>query len=247
MITFDIFRQIEGLIHAFSIREAEGGRSKGPFYNLNMGNYQYDQRQHIEHNRALFFKQNRIDPHTIVSAQQIHSANVRLVDQPGVYPGSDALVTRQKNIFLSILTADCFPVFLVEPESMTIALIHAGWRGVVNQIITKTIKLMSDQLAVDAKKLLAAIGPGLKTECFEVRADVYRLFPEKFQYPHPDRTKKYIDLGGCIGENLLNAGLAAENIEISGLCSQCRQDLFFSFRRDGEKSGRMMGILGICN
>jgi len=247
MISFDILDQFDGLINVFSTRSADGGASTGPFANLNLGNFQYDNRKNIEHNRSLFFERYRIDPQMVVYPQQIHSANVRLVQQPGIYPETDAIVTNRKNIYLSIQTADCFPVYLAEPAGNTIALIHAGWRGVVNNIIEKTIHLMTVRLAVDTEKIVAAIGPGLRSECFEVKSDVYTYFPKKFSTSHEESSKRYIDLAGIIKEKLIALGLLPGHIEESRLCSKCRDDLFFSYRRDGVKSGRMMGILGICS
>jgi YfiH family protein len=245
-ISFSIFNQVQGVVCAFSTRKAEGAISAGPFAQLNLGNHKFDKKENIEYNRSLFFKHHHVEPQTVVFPGQIHSANIRFVNQPGIYPDTDALVTDKRNLFLTVQTADCFPVFLVEPQKRVIALIHAGWRGLVQDIVRHTIELMTTNLAVNPQMILAAIGPGLQAECFEVNADVYQKFPEKFRFSHRENSKRYIDLSGFIKEELMTYGVRNDFIEVSDQCSMCREDLFFSYRRDGEKSGRMMGILGIC-
>jgi YfiH family protein len=246
IITFEILKTLQGFIHGFSTREMEGGMSSGPFHNFNLGNFQQDEKTHIEHNRILFFRQLHINSSCVAYPRQIHSAHVRLIVRPGTYPDCDALITRQKKVYLSIQTADCFPLFLIEPKAGIVALVHAGWRGVLNHIVEHTVGMMTEHMDADPAKILAAIGPGLQTECFEVKSDVYRFVPEDFHHPHPTNNKRYIDLAGFINKKLIALGLQTGNIEVSDLCTKCRPDLFFSFRRDGIKSGRMMGILGIC-
>jgi len=246
IISFDIFNTLQGFKHGFSTREMIGGMSSGPFYNLNLGNFKHDKKRHIEHNRALFYQRLHINSANVAYPHQVHSATVRLINHPGQYTDCDALITRRSNIYLSIQTADCFPLFLIEPQVKAIALVHAGWRGVLKHIIEHTIAMMTEHMDADPAKMMAAVGPGLKSECFEVRSDVYQEVPEEFCFSHPASDKRYIDLAGFITKKLIDLGLKTENIEASDLCTKCRPDLFFSYRRDGIKSGRMMGVLGIC-
>ena len=246
LLTFNIFKPLPGFIHGFSTREMDGGSSLGPFYNLNLGNFQFDEKARIMHNRLLFFKRFYIDPARVAYARQIHSGNVQVIDRPGSYDNCDALITRQKNIYLTVQTADCFPLFVIEPAAKIVALIHAGWRGVVRNIVEHSIEKMVSSLDAEPSRMVAAIGPGLRSECFEVKSDVFKQIPAAYCFSHAENIKRYIDLAGFITEKLIALGLNFKNIEVSTLCTRCRSDLFFSYRRDGIKSGRMMGLLGIC-
>ncbi len=242
-ITFDLFKQFEEIICTFSTRK--GGYSTGPFTSQNMGNVQHDKSEVVKRNRLNYYKNLNIDPTKVILPGQIHSANITVVNSGGQAGNSDALISNKFNLFLGIQTADCFPIFLYEPGNRVIGAIHAGWQGAIAGIIPKTIALMETRLGANPSDIFAAIGPGLQKDCFEVREDVYHQFSEMYWHSHPDRTKRYLDLQAFIRDCLIKTGLQRQNIESDNSCTRCRVDLYYSYRRDGEKSGRMMGLLGI--
>jgi YfiH family protein len=242
-ITFPIFDQFNELTCAFSTRI--GGFSEGPFASFNMGNIKFDDPKLITKNRNLFFDIIGINKKWVALPDQIHSANIKTIYRPGIVPKTDALISKEKGLFIGVQTADCFPIFIYAPRISTIAIIHAGWRGVVQNIVIKALQPLLEQPGSKTSDLYVAIGPGLQSDCFEVRSDVYKQFPDNFLKPHPDTSKKYLDLSGLLVQQFLSLNIPSEHIYQTDDCTKCNQERYFSFRRDGEMTGRMMGIIGI--
>ena len=243
--TFPIFDQFDEITCAFSSRR--GGFSEGAFRSLNMGNMKFDDPATIYRNRSLFLENLDINQTAVAFPGQIHSATVKIISKAGEIPKTDSLITLEKDLFLGILTADCFPVFIYNPRLQLVAAIHAGWRGVLQNIITKTLDLIMKQPAAHASDIYAAIGPGLQKECFEVRSDVYNYFPDEYLDSHPDSSKRYLDMSAYIMHQLESMNIPNEQIFNSRNCTKCNYRDYFSHRRDGEKTGRMLGIIGMRN
>jgi YfiH family protein len=167
------------------------------------------------------------------------------VESPGERIKADALISNKSNLFLGVQTADCFPIFLFDPQNRAIGVIHAGWQGAIKGIIPKTISMMKTEFSSNPLEIRVAVGPGLQKECFEVQEDVYDQFPGSCLIKHPDAAKRYLDLQKYVIDNLITSGIQPQNIELNKSCTKCLDSLYYSFRRDGEKSGRMMGLLGI--
>jgi len=171
------------------------------------------------------------------------------------FPRTDGVITDQKNILLTTVHADCLPVWLYDEEHHAIGLVHAGWRGTLAGIAPKAVKLMQETYGSDPAKMKAAIGPGISLCCFETGPEVieaFRIhwdFADKYAEPAENRPdgnagKFYIDLKGINTEELLQAGLQLENIEISSHCTHCEPETFASYRREGGTYMRMGA--GIC-
>jgi len=230
------------VIHAFSTRP--GGFSKVPYQGLNLGLTCGDDPQLVQKNRNLYFNYLAIPQDRLVFPVQIHSDNIQIVDSPGVIEYCDALITQTPNLYLTIQTADCFPIFVFDPVTQTAAIIHSGWKGAAQNIAGKTIRKMKTGLNVDPNNLLAAIGPGIQMKNFQVDASVYNQFDSK--YFKPDGPGHYkMDLQLAIFDQLISAGLNTQQIERNTDCTYEKSDLYYSYRRDGHYSGRMMGIIGI--
>lgn len=242
-ITFPIFDQFKELTCVFSTRC--GGYSNGEFASLNMGNIKCDDPKLVRKNRKLFFEKVGTSEEVLALPDQVHSATIRSIASSGIVPMTDALITTKKGIFLGIQTADCFPVFIYSPKIQTIAIIHAGWKGVVQNILIKTLDLLMKLPGADVSDFYVAIGPGLQSECFEVRSDVYLQFPDDFLISHQNLSKRYLNLSGYLIQQLQSRNIPANQIYADDNCTKCNQEHFYSFRRDGENSGRMMGIIGI--
>jgi len=191
---------------------------------------------------------------TIVSLKQIHSTRVTVLDRP-VSPGvltpgeGDALVTNQPNLFLVVRTADCVPVLVVDHEAGVIGAIHAGWRGAVGGIVPKTIRTCVEQLGAEVAHMHVAIGPSIGLCCYEVDAPV--IEPLHTHYPdwvgvfqETSEGKGMLDLKKLIWHQILASGIPEHQVERLEHCTRCREDLFFSYRREGKVNGTMMsGIM----
>ncbi len=243
VVSFPIFKSFTELLCVVSTRY--GGFSLGSYAGLNLGMHTGEQSASVQKNRDYFFRQLTVTEQQVAFGEQLHTANIRLVSKPGIFKQTDALITQEKNVFLAVLVADCFPVFLFDPSSATVAVIHAGWRGTQAGIIENVLEQLKSKLDVKAERMIAAIGPGLQSGCFEVRKDVYKLFAECYLSPHPDVDKKYLNLQQVIIDKLIQQGVHQEQIDWSSECTRCSAEKYYSYRREGKNSGRMMGIIGI--
>lgn len=242
VIQFGIFKRYTSLIHAFSNRQ--GGYSIAPYQTLNLGFTCGDDPQVVKKNREIYFNFLSIPQDRLVFPVQIHSDNIQIVDVPGIVNNCDALITQTPNLFLSIQTADCFCIFIFDIITQTIGLIHSGWRGAAVNIVGKTIEKMEDDFNIDPRSLLVAIGPGIQMENFQVDNSVYLQFNSKyFVSDGPGHYK--MDLQQAIYDQLIAAGLREEQIERNQDCTYEKDELYYSYRRDGQYSGRMMGVIGL--
>lgn len=239
---FRLFNDISNLTQAFSTRQ--GGFSREPYTGLNLGMHTNDNLSDIRKNRQLFFKHLNVSPNQLVFPEQVHSDNVQIVQEPGIVKDCDALITNQRNLFLTIQTADCFPVFFYEPQQEVVALVHSGWKGTAKNIAAKTIQLMVNNFSCRPQKILAGIGPGVQQSCYQVDQPVAEFFEKRFLIPDGNAHFK-LDVQGAIYHQLLQEGLTDENIERDTACTHCASDLYYSYRRDGINSGRMMGVIGL--
>jgi YfiH family protein len=242
-IVFPVFKYYSDLVCAFSIRD--GGVSNAPFKSLNLGLHTGDDPENVYENRKIFFAALNVDPEQVAYADQVHSTHAEIVKTASLHKRTDALIYTGRDLYLTIQTADCFPVFIFIPRSETVAVIHAGWRGVVAGIIENTLTKLKVHCNVKPVDFIVAIGPGMQVECFEVKKDVYGRIPDHFLTPHSSPEHKYLNLRALILEKLLLQGIINKHIYSSDLCTKCESQLFYSYRRDGQNSGRMMGIIGI--
>ena len=242
-VSFNIFETFSNLVCQFSTRN--GGISVGDFTSLNLGLRTGDNQDIVKQNRAKFFQDLDVTMENIAFTDQVHSSRVEIVRESKIYPESDGLITDQKNLFLVIQTADCFPVFMYDPVTEVVAAVHCGWRSVFKGILENTITLMRNHFEIDPQNILTAIGPGLQKECFEVRADLYEQVEGKYLSDYPEAGKRLFDLQKMIIDILNNQGVCSHHVSHHNQCTKCNGAMFYSFRRDGQRSGRMMGVIGI--
>ncbi len=220
-----------------------GGVSPEPF-GLNISFNVGDDPQRVTTNRERLFEGMGIPIDRVAFARQIHSVNVISVQHPGVYESCDALISNQTGLFLAVTVADCLPIFLYDPLSGAFAAVHAGWRGSKERILEKAIDAMIGKYGTDSKNIFAFIGPSAGVCCYEVGDDVASKFEEKY-IVHRNNNKQYLDLKLFNKDLMLINGIDECRIEISEYCTICNPDLFHSYRRERNNSGRMMGIIGI--
>lgn len=202
-------------------------------------------------NRQKFCEKNHVHTDCLVSANIAHSANVEVVTDvhKPVYDNTDALVTRSKNIFLSLTTADCFPVLFYDRESRIVGIAHAGWRGIVSEIVPRTINVMTREGA-DPRKLYVAVGPGISVRYFDFSfADMIQNFgfysQDKYIVEGSTIDKVRVDLRQIILDQLNRYGVSNENIHNCAECTFANQHKFFSARRDGRAFCVMMSMIGM--
>lgn len=246
-----------------------GGCSEGEYASFNCNGYCGDNPGSVARNRQMLCGLLPVEPIELVIPHQTHSDKVRTIDITYInrytterktstvgagsacpntsLEGIDALVTQLPGYCLCISTADCVPVLLYDKRTRSIAAIHAGWRGTVSRIVEKTISTMAENYGTEGKDLIACIGPSISLEAFEVGDEVYDTFA-KAGFPMSiiarKETKWHIDLWEANRQQLLARGVKPENIEISGICTYADNDDFFSARRQGINSGRILsGIM----
>lgn len=225
--------------HGFSTRR--GGISNFPYDSLNLGYQTGDAQHNIEENRKRFFQAIEIISEQVAVPEQIHDNQIAKVDNPGHFPETDGLITNVPRIVLSIQTADCLPIFLLDPVRPAIGLIHAGWRGTEAKISQKAVKAMSDHFETKPDDLQIFFGPSIGPCCYNIGPDVAEHFSNKYI------TKGKLNLWKCNMDQLIQMGMSSHQIRMSRLCTACHPEWFFSHRRSGGKTGRMNAICMLKN
>ncbi len=240
VITPEVFDNIPGVLSALSTRL--GGVSPPPF-GMNTSFRVGDDEELVRDNRALFFGKFGIGEDRLAIPGQRHGSRVVPVSRPGSYPDCDALVTNADCVFLCISFADCIPVFLADPVTRTVAAAHAGWRGAAGTVVGGTIAVMKERFGVEPGNLRVYLGPGAGQCCYSVGPEVAGLFEPSFL--RSDRDNVFLDLKAVLVRQLEEAGVPRAGIEVNPSCTICGAGRFHSFRRDKDRSGRMMGFIGL--
>jgi YfiH family protein len=186
----------------------------------------------------------------IMKLKQIHSGIVvDITDTSAANEPveADAAVTSLNGVILGVQTADCVPILISDARGTAAAAIHAGWRGTAARIAETTVLRLCMKFSINANDLVAAIGPHIRVCCYEVGNDVVTTManPALFEYQQA-WAKPHLNLAGANRQQLMNAGMLEERIEVSSLCTRCRGDLFYSYRREGAKTGHMLSVIGIA-
>lgn len=248
-----------GFANAFSTRL--GGVSPFPQAALNLAGFNEDAAENIYENRRRFLKL-FAGEWTLAACWQTHSADVRVVlDISDARPPEaslgeniycDALTTNAPRVLLGVKTADCVPVILGDERTGACAAVHAGWRGTLASIVQRTLERMTKEYSTRPEDVRAAIGPAALSCCYEVGGEVITAFHEKFQNAEhlftPTREgHARVDLHRANREQLIAAGVSPQKIHTAPLCTMCRTDIFFSYRREKKlygRVGRLMSVIG---
>lgn len=254
MIYFNKLSPYKLLVH-FSTT-IEGGVSEGYYSSLNLGLYSGDKPENVCENRKRLSDQFGFDVDLLYTPYQTHEDKILVIDENFLSQSTnekqqalneiDAVVTDQKNIAIGISTADCVPILIYDPIKHVFAAIHAGWRGPVAKIVSKTILRMEKEYGSSPTTLLVAIGPAISRKYFEVGNEVVEQFRvngfsiNDISYMNNQTGKRHIDLKLANKTLLSESGISADNIEVSEYCTYSDSDLFFSARRQTVYSGRMI-------
>ena len=223
---------------------------------MNCTPYTGDDIEAVQRNQQLLCTALHIEKEQLIIPYQTHSVNALVIDKEFLQQNVekrneqlqniDALITQEKGVCLCVSTADCTPILLYDRKQQVIAAIHAGWRGSVNYIVRKTLEQMNRLYNTQGEDIFAAIGPCIGFDAFEVGDEVYDAFKQN-DFPmeyisgwKPETHKWHIDLQMANSVQLIDFGVPTEQIDICDICTFTHYEKFFSARRLGIKSGRIL-------
>lgn len=238
---FESFRKYKSITHFVTTKEGWVAGDKPRFTG--------DQESDYTEYRKELASSGEWKVNQFVFPRQSHSDQVVVINsdnRSAAISDTDALITNERGIFVCVQTADCVPVLLFDTQKKVVAAIHAGWRGTVSKIVQKTILRMAQEFDCNPDDLVAGIGPSIHMHAYEVGPEVVKSieagFPNSSSLLKPSLNTghAYFDLWEANKTVLIESGIAEENIEVMGLCSYEHSNLFYSARRDGSDTGRMV-------
>ena len=246
---FSHFKEYDLLLHAVSTKS-----EKRP-YAFSLALHTGEEAQSIIANRNTLAKQlvSTAPLHFIV-ANQTHNDHIKIIDKPvtrgwksssDAIEDCDALITNVPYVVLTILTADCVPILLYDPEQKVVAAVHAGWKGSKAQIVKKTVKKMIQIFGSNASDIKAGIAPSIGGCCYEVGEEVAEHFFDLPQAYKQSGEKYMLDLPTVNKQQLLDVGIKIDNIEMSHICTACEVEHYFSYRKEHGCSGRFMSMIAL--
>lgn len=258
MLGYESFDSCPDIFHFVTTRK--GGCGQAKYSTFNCSPYCGDDPAIVAHNQSLLLEALPLDTRLIIPVQT-HGTQCLHVDRAflsfssdeksKLLQGVDALITSETGCCICISTADCIPVLLYDRKNQAVAAIHAGWRGTVDYIVLKTLELMQTTFGTIGEDVIASIGPGISIDSFEVGEEVYEAFKKnnfdmsRISVFKKDAGKHHIDLWEANRLQLLDFGVPPSQIELAGICTYIHHDQFFSARRLGIKSGRILSGIGL--
>jgi len=275
LLQAEFFLKISWVVHSFSTRVGGRSRLKGaPALNLGFTDWDArptvaaNRRMLLD---ALGAARMPLAALRQIHSDMVHVVSA----PPGEPPAGDAVVTRQPGLLVAVQTADCVPILLADTARRVVAAVHAGWRGTLARVVVKTLGRMRQEFGTRPENVAAALGPSIGRCCYEVGPEVAQAYSAQFagaaewfdgafarlaggeepnplpwltmmppgHQPEPERVK--LDLRAANRSQLMDAGVSPRRIAVSALCTACRTDLLFSYRREGARTGRLMAVIGI--
>ena len=254
-ITFPRLQSASGVRHVFSTRK--GGVSTGVFSEMNLSFRNGDSRENVLENYRRLCEAVDIDTSHLVLSRQTHTNNVKYVTSADCGTGItkpefsdvDGLITDKPGVALVTQYADCVPLLFYDPIKRVCANSHSGWRGTVQKIGKKKKKKMVRDFGCKPENIIAAIGPSICKNCYEVDMPVYDAFVKSgipldgVIFPKDDGEHFYLDLKEANRRILLNAGILSENLDVSDICTCENSDMLHSHRATGGKRGNLAAII----
>ena len=231
--------------HAFLTRM--GGVSLSPYDSLNLSDRNGDREGNVSKNKDLVAIAFGFDPKRLILLDQMHQDKILILKESILTLPSpleyDALITNFSNTFLGILTADCLPIFVVDPKKRVIAAIHAGRQGTALHITAKVLKEMEEEFGCSVRDLLISIGPSIGSCCYKIDEKVFHSEWEPFSISR-GAGKWMVDLAQINMAQIKRERIKEGQISWVNLCTHCYNDLFFSYRKEG-RTGRQLSFIGI--
>ncbi|AUD02530.1 peptidoglycan editing factor PgeF [Spirosoma pollinicola] len=238
-----LFSPFSTLIAAESTRH--GGVSPAPFESLNLGINTADDAENVDENRRRFFSSVGASTCQFASSHQIHGTEILYATEAGRFEGYDALITNKPGLLIGVTVADCVPILIYDQHQQAVAAIHAGWRGTVEGIVTKTLAAMQQQFGTQAEHCYAYVGTCIDDCAFEVGPDVADQFASAFKRLDKDSEKSFVDLKAANAHLLTDFGIPATQIAISPFSTVLNNDTYFSYRAEHGQTGRMLAVIGL--
>lgn len=229
----------------FTLKNEQFNLGKNKIPGLNLAFNTSEGNEIVAQNRLALLESLNLDPEWVAYADQVHSNRIQVVTQGGTYPSTDGLITQIPGLTLTIQVADCAAVLLWDSANKIIGAFHAGWRGAVGDIVPKGIEMMIEQGA-DPQKTKAFVSPCLSLKNFEVGREVADQFPGQF-VDYETYAKPHVNLKNFLRYQMKESGIPESNIEIHEECTIEHPEYFYSYRREGNQSGRMMGLIQIVD
>jgi YfiH family protein len=229
--------------HGFTTRH--GGVSGGAFASLNVSGSVGDAPENVAENLRRIAAGAGIFEKRLAAVTQVHGREVVRAGE-GEPPQADALWTEEVGLAVSVKTADCVPILLVDPEGRRVAAVHSGWRGTDLEVAAAAVEALAS-LGARPEKLLAAVGPCIQSCCYEVSADLAKRFAERFgaEVVSSEGGAPHLDLPRAVRATLQRAGVRGDRIDILARCTSCEPEDFFSHRRDRGRTGRHLNF-AVC-
>ncbi len=260
-LTFPLFEKVEMVRHLFSTRA--GGVSQGIYASMNLSYARGDRREAVDENFRRLAEVMGSTPERIVCGKQTHTTNIRLVTEedcgkgvifPTDYEDVDGLITNRPGIVLCTSFADCVPLYFVDVENKAIGLAHSGWRGTVNRMGEKMLQAMKNAFNTRPEHVLAAIGPSICQDCYEVGEDTAEAFREAFSqeweqlFAKGKAEGKYqLNLWEANRRILLDAGILKDHLAVTDVCTCCNSVHLFSHRASQGKRGNLAALLELVS
>lgn len=245
------------LIHGFTTRH--GGVSPEPYKSLNLALHVGDDPTNVVENRKRLLQEAGLSIDQLVCAEQVHGKHVTAValadkgngatDYESAVPDSDGLCTDEHDLILTLFFADCVPILLYDPVKEAACALHAGWKGTALKIVAEGIQKMQKSYGSKPADMAAAIGPAIGGCCYGVSEEVAEKLKASVDGETAALTQRqgkwHVDLQTLNREQLLEAGLRPENIDVLAYCTSDRTDLFFSHRKENGRTGRQGAFIGL--
>jgi YfiH family protein len=235
-----IFKPFSEIIFGFSTKFGED--QVPPFY-FNLSLSVGDKAEMVMNNRIRFFSSLGMSLEKAVFQKQTHGNKISYVSSGGWIRESDAMITDKRDLALCISTADCTGIFIYDAKKKIIAAVHSGWRGTQKGITKLTIQKLRTDFKCKLEDLYIYLSPSVSQVNYEVGGEVAELFDTRYLESHGD--KYFLDVSSANYDMLIGSGIPSHQIQKSNLCSFEYRDLFHSYRRDGNGSGRALGIIAL--
>lgn len=239
--------------HGFSTKL--GGVSKGCWATMNISTTRGDDPEDVEENQRRIARAIGVKPEDMTFTNQTHTTNVAVVraeDKGRRFMETDGMITNVPGICLVTFYADCVPLYFVDPVKKVIGLSHSGWRGTVGKIGKVTVELMQKTYGSDPKDILAAIGPSICQDCYEVSEDVIVKFQKSFEekywpelFYQKENGKYQLNLWKANELVFEEAGILKKHIAVTNVCTHCNPDILFLHRTTGNKRGNLSAFLAL--
>jgi YfiH family protein len=237
-----IFKQITEVTFGFSTKI--GLNREAPYY-FNMSYTVGDDSSKVDENRKAFFNQLGLSFEAVAYQKQVHGDTINIVKSGGNCGESDAMITVKKGIGIGISTADCCAIFIFDMVNKVIAGVHSGWRGTSKRILSRVLKVLFDEYNSNPENLICYLSPSISRMNYSVETEVAQQFDLRYIMPVGD--KFLLNLHKINYDVLLRSGIKPKNIQLSNLCTFEYSSILHSYRRDGKRAGRSMGVIAMID